>query len=217
MKSPGRLRALCPGQPAEPAAAGVLGGQGQPRRAPTPGTSRGTASGKVPGPGAAERPGAPRPQPGPPASSSPVGGQQRLVDQHDEEGAGPVEERRQQLGHPGGQPRGGGVPVRALGLAARRHVPRPPAALPPAPPQFRPRPRPARERARPRQEGLRPPRVRAPGERPAAAARTVRAAGAGARRSPGLSTSFPLADGRNGVGRVEQTFRLPSCAPGAAV
>lgn len=105
---------------------------------------------------AAWRPAAPA---RPPAPSSPVGGQQRLVDQHDEEGAGPVEERRQQLGHPGGQPRGGGVRVGALGLAAGRHVPRPPRLPPPrsaalrrAPPRSGP-PRPSSVPARGRPAG----------------------------------------------------------------
>lgn len=92
----------------------------------------------------------PRTPPGSLAPASPVGGQQRLVDQHEEEGAGPIEERGQQLGRPGRQPHGAGISARALRLAAGRHVQRPPAstALGDAPPKFRPHPRPAAETGR---------------------------------------------------------------------
>lgn len=147
---------------------------------------------------AAWRPAAPA---RPPAPSSPVGGQQRLVDQHDEEGAGPVEERRQQLGHPGGQPRGGGVRVGALGLAAGRHVPRPPR-LPPPPSAAlrrapaRPAPVPSPPAAGPREGAAETGRAAAaPSARPRRAARGCGADGAGCRSSrspvPGATHLLP--------------------------
>lgn len=108
---------------------------------------------------------------GPLAPASPVGGQQRLVDQHDEEGARPVEERRQQLGHPGGQPAGGGVRARAIGLAGHARA-APAARLGPTPGRPAPVPSPPRrpERAQSKQEGAqRTPRVGAASRRPKAA------------------------------------------------
>lgn len=56
----------------------------------------------------------------------PVGGQQRLVDQHEEEGAGPVEERRQ-------QPCRRGLGARAPRLRTGSHVPRSPRLTRPRP------------------------------------------------------------------------------------
>lgn len=127
---------------------------------------------------AARRP--PRTPPGTLVPSSPVSSQQRLVDQHDEEGAGSVEERRQRLGHPGGQPGGGRVSARAVVLAG--HVQRPLPAIrqgctPAAPPRPSSVPAPGcPERARPKQEGPRR-ELQLPGHDPRQHPRAVGAGG----------------------------------------